>query len=672
MESNTDGSSSIVPKLVGGVVAILLCCACAVIVVAGVVLYQASQALPLEYMLTPHPTGAPSTPIPSTVPTLEQFPTKPDSTNTLDTLNQATVPENDPYELACRLRKICDIPKTVPGKSYQAGDKEKFWILNGYTAEHRQATATLLYVTPHTYFWVEDGVEVNQSDVEQLIDTFENKIYPKDRSFFGSEANPGMDGDSHLFVIYANDLGGSTVGYFNPSDTSNPLINQYSNAHETFILSTRLKLTREFTYGVLAHEFVHMIQNAYDRNEVSWINEGSADVGMFINGYDIGGHDWVYVQNPDLQLTTWGGAQDDNFSHYGAAFLYMNYFLDRFGEEATQALIKNPKNDITSVDDTLAQLDITDPQTGKVVTADDVFMDWATALYLMDGSVGDGRYTYHNYPNAPHIPSAGEFIDNCPQQTSGTVNQYGIDYIDITCAGDLTLHFKGSTTASLLSTQTHSGSYAFWSNNGNESDMTLTREFDFTSVSAPINLSYAAWYDLEKDYDYVFVEASTDGRDWEILKTPSGTDYNPVGNSYGWGYTGASSDWLQETIDLSKFTGQKVQIRFEYVTDTAVNKEGFLLDDVRVDAAGYGSDFEAGDDGWVANGFVRIENVLPQTYRLSLILKGDTTTVTNIQLNADNTVDIPLSLKPSEEAILSVTGTTRFTTIPAPYQIEVK
>ncbi|MCK7481997.1 MAG: hypothetical protein M0C28_36205 [Candidatus Moduliflexus flocculans] len=38
---------------------------------------------------------------------------------------------------------------------------------------------------------------------------------------------------------------------------------------------------------------------------------------------------------------------------------------------------------------------------GKVITADDVFMDWATAMYLMDRSVGDGRYTYHNYPDAP-------------------------------------------------------------------------------------------------------------------------------------------------------------------------------------------------------------------------------------------------------------------------------
>jgi len=103
-----------------------------------------------------------------------------------------------------------------------------------------------------------------------------------------------------------------------------------------------------------------------------------------------------------------------------------------------------------------------------------------------------------------------------------------------------------------------------------------------------------------------------------------------------------------------------------------VNGEGLLLDDVRVDAVNYTSDFEADAGGWIAQGFVRVENVLPQTYRLSLIIKGDTTTVTSIALNADQTADIPLSLKAGEEAVLIVTGTTRFTTIPAAYQIEIK
>jgi len=140
----------------------------------------------------------------------------------------------------------------------------------------------------------------------------------------------------------------------------------------------------------------------------------------------------------------------------------------------------------------------------------------------------------------------------------------------------------------------------------------------------------------------------------------------------GWGYNGQTNDWVTEEIDLSQFAGQKVQIRFEYITDAAVNGEGFLLDDISVDAINFQSDFEADDGGWQAAGFARVENVLPQTYRLALIIKGDTTTVTQIPLNEDQTAEIPLSLNSGEEAILIVTGNTRFTRLPAAYEVEIK
>jgi hypothetical protein len=122
-----------------------------------------------------------------------------------------------------------------------------------------------------------------------------------------------------------------------------------------------------------------MIQFASDRNDVSWLGEGFAEVGVFLNNYDVGGKDWVYASDPDLQLTTWGDSVGNNGPHYGQAFLYLTYFLDRFGEDATKALTSNPENDIPSVEDTLAQLDITDPLTGEIVTADDVLLDWAAA-----------------------------------------------------------------------------------------------------------------------------------------------------------------------------------------------------------------------------------------------------------------------------------------------------
>ncbi|MDP1547036.1 MAG: immune inhibitor A, partial [Anaerolineales bacterium] len=313
----------------------------------------------------------------------------------------------------------------------------------------------------------------------------------------------------------------------------------------------------------------------------------------------------------------------------------------------------------------------TDPLTGLPIDADAFFMDWAITNFLLDKSVGDGRFVYNNYPGA-HRASATETFYSCPQAPfSRTVKQFGVDYISIECAGDYTISFTGSTVTKLLPADPYSGQYAFWSNKGDESNMTLTREFDFTAVSGPIELSFRTWYDIETDWDYVYVEASEDGETWEILVTPSGTGTDPSGNSYGWGYTGVTKTWIEETVDLSAYAGKNVFVRFEYITDAAVNGEGFMVDDVRVDAAGYSSDFEADADDWVAEGFVRVQNVLPQTFGLALILTGDSS-VTMIPLNEDQTAEISISLKSGEKAYLVVSGTTRFTREVASYQIEIR
>ncbi|MCE7861129.1 MAG: hypothetical protein DYG86_15255, partial [Chloroflexi bacterium CFX2] len=87
--------------------------------------------------------------------------------------------------------------------------------------------------------------------------------------------------------------------------------------------------------------------------------------------------------------------------------------------------------------------------------------------------------------------------------------------------------------------------------------------------------------------------------------------------------------------------------------------------------AGYSSDFEADDGGWAAEGFVRIQNVLPQTFRLALIHSGDSS-VTMIPVNPDQTAEIPVSLSSGETAYLVVSGTTRFTRELANYQIEIR
>jgi hypothetical protein len=283
----------------------------------------------------------------------------------------------------------------------------------------------------------------------------------------------------------------------------------------------------------------------------------------------------------------------------------------------------------------------------------------------------DGRYFYHNYPDAPGAIDT-ETISDCPfGPQNRDVSQFGVDYIRINCSGSHRLRFLGSTQARVVPADPHSGDYAFWSNKGDESDMSLTREFDFSEYSGPLTLSYWTWYDLEEDYDYAYLVVSEDGERWEILSAPSGTPEDPSGNSYGWGYNGRSGGWVEEEVSLSQYAGKKVQVRFEYITDAAVNGEGMLIDDISIPEVGYYSGFETDTAGWEARGWVRIQNILPQSYRLALIIFGDSTTIQQISVNPDVTAEIDLELDEQQSAVLVVTGTTRYTRQKAAYRIEI-
>jgi hypothetical protein len=637
----------------------------------------ATPNLPPEDVF-PTPTNPAASPIP-TLP-LPESGSSGSITETLQVMENTIVPVNDPLNLAQRLEGKVKQPRNLefPLATYQQGDQETFWVTDTDTSENFEVQATMEYATEHVYFWIEDGISFNQRQLERLVDTFETQIYPTNRAFFGSEWNPGVDADPRLYILYTRDMGKSIAGYFSTTDEYLPQVREYSNGHEMFVLSARyLALDEEYTYGVLAHEFQHMIHWNTDRNEEIWMNEGFSDVAMLLNNYDIGGADGYYTNDPDVQLTNWVSEYPESQSYYGGSFLFLTYFLDRFGEEATKALVARVDNGLVSIDNVLADLNAIDALSGKRINADDVFADWVVANFLQDERVSDGRYDYGIYPNAPRT-NPTERIADCPSQPAEReVSQFGVDYIAFDCRkGDYSLHFEAPETVGILPANPYSGSYAYYSNKGDESDMTLTREFDFSNHTGPLTLRYWTWYDLEEDYDYLFVEASEDGENWQILTTPSGTPEDPSGNSYGWGYNGKSGngpEWIQERLDISQFAGKKVQLRFEYVTDGAVNGEGFLLDDLAIDEIGYFTDFEQSSDGWQADGFVRIQNLLPQNFLLTIIRMGDQTTVERIYLPEGNVLDLPLSFGNGvDEIAMVVSGSTRFTRQKASYQFYLK
>ena len=280
-----------------------LCCVC-LLALAGFLAYGVMS----NPVLATSVVQALDTPTVTPAPRVLRTPLPPQAADTLQQLLDANVPQRDLHDLARRLKGVENAPLVVSDTpaNYQVGDQVTFNASNVDTNAHFTIDAVLKYETPHVYAFVDKRSRVNQDQLERLVDTFENKIYPTHREFFGSEWTPGVDGDEHLYLLFASNLGFSIAGYYSGADEVSHLVHEYSNEKEMFYINIdNVNLNDEFTLGVLAHEFQHMIHWHNDANEDNWMNEGSSELAAFLNGYDPGGFDSLFLSEPDLQLTSW-------------------------------------------------------------------------------------------------------------------------------------------------------------------------------------------------------------------------------------------------------------------------------------------------------------------------------------------------------------------------------
>lgn len=658
---------------------LILCLVCLCLVIVGGTLIVSSNIvssqLPAE--VTPF-TLTEATPAPFVDPGSQILdPIESDkASQTLDELKLSTVPINDPIDLAARLGGKPNVPNILidTDAPYSVGAQKSFWATNTDTNDNFKVNATLRYVGENIYFWIEDGVRFDQKELQELADTFDQEIIPTNREFFGQEWNPGVDGDPRFYILYAGNLGFNLAGYYSSADELHPDAHPYSNAHEMFLISSdNVDLGDSYIYGTMAHEFQHMIHWYQDKNEETWVNEGFSMLAEHVNNYDAGGFDWSYMDNTDMQLNDWGGDIGDNGPHYGASYLFMVYFLDRFGEDATKALVRHDENGFVGIEKVMNELSLVNATTSTPYTGEEFLADWAVANLLQDTGIEGGRYDYQTY-NPTSVDMEKSVLD-CPVRIDGSVYQFGVDYIEIECDNLDSIHIAASEAVNLLPfTTPSSGDYFVWSNVGDESNASLSQTFDLSNVAGAAELTFKTWYDLEEDYDYIYISASTDGTNWEILNSENCTTANPSGNSYGCGWNGQTSGWIDEKVDLSKFVGGQVTLRFDYVTDAAVNGKGMAIDDFEIAAIGYATDLEHDLGGWLAEGFVRVQNKLPQTMNISIV------TYTSDGINVDHRsfqgdLYIPSSELPEaniEKIVLVISGTTPFTREKASYTIDIE
>jgi immune inhibitor A len=643
-------------------------------------------------------------------------------------VDQTLRPVANPYLLTQRVmthqrqRIACAAPTTPADE--QVGDERKFWVINASQNGYHRIRARLDYVTPLLYVYVQDGATVDGLGLKNAADQFEATLYATDRANFGNQWSLGPNHDAHITLLNVRGLG-PIGGYFSSNDEYPSAISPFSNDRQILYLN----LSGGATPGsplyntTLAHEFQHMIHWWARPGDPSWVNEGMSMLAQYINGLSTQGDERAWLNAPQTPLVNgWTDDAGANIARYGAAYAFMDYLYERYGGAGfLRAFMASSDQVPQAFDSALAHQHSRDH-------FDDAYARFVLAALLNDPALAHGAYSFAAFPGE-RAKLTGTITTFPYASAQEALPQYGAAYYDVRPQDGqvgprtLTINFAGAPTTSILPNSPYAGATPsdaeWWSNSGDNMDTTLTRTLDLTAANltptphpsgdptagagatptatpgatptplptatpnpqpAPVIMTFQAWYSLEQNFDYAYVEVSTDnGVTWNALPATTSTNSDPNGKNLGHGMTGVSGggdtpQWTQESVDLSAYSGKKVLLRFETVTDDAVHQPGFALDDISIPAISY-SDYATTGGDWNSNGWIRSNNMLPQAWIVQAVAfhAGDVApTIQRVTVNPATDAgsvtfsDFGASVTHVE---LAVTPTTWDSFTDAPYQL---
>lgn len=313
------------------------------------------------------------------------------------------------------------------------GVSEAFWVQDWSTGAYLRVQATARYVGEHVAVYVHDKASVSEFLVNQLGVTFDETTYPALTFAFGSEPDPGIDGDHRVAILIYdfNDRSNSVDGSFNSYDVD-PRGSGTSNRREMFYLNLQAILAEPHNIGALAaHEFAHLI--VYYRDvmldpspgrspEDLWLLEGFTTYGEHLAGYDarVNGQLQSFMNDPNFNLTCWQGVR----ANYGAAYSFMRYLAEREGPGFIRVLVDQPLDGAAGIDATLAYL-------GSAHTFATLFDDWIVAAFLDERPPPLWPY---RFPGLALSPRPVTLTGIEPLLGSGAVANHGALYLDFPAA----------------------------------------------------------------------------------------------------------------------------------------------------------------------------------------------------------------------------------------------
>jgi len=337
------------------------------------------------------------------------------------------------------------------------GENANFNIDPSYDISGRtQLTASLIKIAPKLYLyidktWWDSQDSLKQNEILNILDSlsleFENKIYPTLTRTFGSEWNPGIDGDSRITVLLQPMIK-EAGGYFNSGDEYPRAQYPNSNQREMIYLNVE-HLNSPILKSLLAHEFTHLItfnqkERTYGVSEEIWLNEARSEYAPALLGYDDiyeGSNLQRRVRNfldrPTDSLTEWQG----KFYDYGVLNIFTRYLVDIYGVEILTDSLKMKKTGIESLNAVLSKK-------SYIEDFSQIFVNWTIAILMNDCSVGL-KYCYRspNLTNFRIMPTVN-FLPFSDQSTLSVISETkqwaGSWQKFIGGKGNLKLEFSGS------------------------------------------------------------------------------------------------------------------------------------------------------------------------------------------------------------------------------------
>ena len=335
--------------------------------------------------------------------------------------------------------------------------------------------STNVYVaktTSSVAFLVQSGRTLSSTVLQNLASTWDQTIYPTMTTYFGKDYGDGRglsppDNDLNCqveIVVYDIDGAYNIGGYFSPGTAPT----------RDVVYVDFADITLNWGKSIIAHELQHLLHNAQDPYENLWIDEGNADVAIYLCfGADstLAGHLNGWTQASDLSVRWWNQRNAD----YGAGFMFTMYLADHLGGgPAIRQLVQDSATGGLGVQN--LALSPVSGQAGKIGrTMGEIFANFSIAATI------DSDQGIYGYSNLVLNPSCG-----------------------------------GSTFCRIQPADTNSNWATPWSSTGHTMEGWGIRSFQFTpGGSSPAPLTLRVTSDVS-NFDGVLVYKSTADGLWSV------------------------------------------------------------------------------------------------------------------------------------------------------------